>query len=817
MGAFIQQRGWLAGLLTAGAVAIGLTLSVSHRLPSDSRPAEEIALGPAPESEPEDATFSAERSIPGPESERLVTTDERTTLTTRLPKGITSIDGEGGHGVHRAVLKNGVWFPVFSPGDALRSDGTADLASVAAVPLSITSGTPPPGQVGRPFAFGFEAIGGVPPYHWAFRLGAASASFAMDPSSGIFTGSLEAPLTTALEVFVADAEGTVDSARYPLAILEESALAIATASLPEAEMDVTYKTKLEATGGAPPYTWNVLGAEPAGLALTPNTGELTGTPTTAGAFTLEVSVIDQTQTTSTKTLTLTVTGSGLQIVTTELPDATVDTTYSAQLIGEGGTAPYTWKIAQELDEGLSFDPATGILSGTPIDAGEFTVEIQLADAIGATATKRLTLKIVNGLDITTPAPLFPGSPGVPYQLTFAATGGEPSYQWTVTNGTLPVDHSGREWTLSADGVLTGVAGPTEGVFRFTVEVRDAADQSFTKTYEIPVRRGLIAIASREKVGLAWQPEQIDRTLRSTGTALAGLAIVRSNARFPQTPSEGVLVYQGTGTNFVDRNLPTGGAYFYTLFVQTSGGSMHAFASAAVTVRPMTLQRARSGVSGDPFADRVTVFSPLTAGGFGASFVPANVTGPPDGKGTFAPASQPTELASLHARVGAGGSIVVEFIDNIVELGVGMDFTVFENVFFVGGKATVRFMEPAIVWVALFDGQWFRFPIDVVPPAAGASLNLRDPFYYNKGFAGRNGTTGSDPTNPTASGGDSFDVNELAVPGLTWIRFIKFQSTGDSALTDDFGADPVRHTAESNALSGNGSSGFDLDAVSAVNY
>ena len=170
MRAFFQKRGLLLALLIVGAVAIGLTLSVSHRTPADVLPAGEIALGPAPSSEPEDAASSAETSIPSPESERWITTDERTSVTTLLPKGITTIDGEGGRGVHRAVLKNGVWFPVFSPGDALRPDGTADLSPVAAVPLSITSGTPPPGQVGRPFAFGFEAIGGVPPYHWSGQL-----------------------------------------------------------------------------------------------------------------------------------------------------------------------------------------------------------------------------------------------------------------------------------------------------------------------------------------------------------------------------------------------------------------------------------------------------------------------------------------------------------------------------------------------------------------------------------------------------------------------------------------------------------------------
>ncbi|MFZ4768285.1 MAG: hypothetical protein ACOYMN_25340, partial [Roseimicrobium sp.] len=236
--------------------------------------------------------------------------------------------------------------------------------------------------------------------------------------------------------------------------------------------------------------------------------------------------------------------------------------------------------------------------------------------------------------------------------------------------------------------------------------------------------------------------------------------------------------------------------------------------------PMTLQRAQPGLAGDPFADRVVAFQPLRNGGYGALFVPGNITGPPDGKGTFAPAHLDTEVASLHAKVGAGGSVTLEFTDNIVELGSGVDFTVFENVFFEGGDANQRFMEPAIVWVALFEDQWYRFPIDVVPPATGTPVDLKtlkDPHYYNKGFAGRNATTSGDPTNPYASGGDSFDANELAIPGLTWIRYLKLQATGDNAMLDDVNGDPVRHTAQQGALSGGASSGFDLDAVSAVHY
>jgi hypothetical protein len=125
------------------------------------------------------------------------------------------------------------------------------------------------------------------------------------------------------------------------------------------------------------------------------------------------------------------------------------------------------------------------------------------------------------------------------------------------------------------------------------------------------------------------------------------------------------------------------------------------------------------------------------------------------------------------------------------------------------------MEPAVVEVALFEGQWFRFPVNVNPPVKGAP-DLTNPSYYAQGFAGVNATTGDDPTNASRSGGDSFDVNALGLASLTWVRFVRIQSTGDRAMADSSG-NIVHHTALQGALSGSGSSGFDLDAVSAVNY
>jgi hypothetical protein len=95
------------------------------------------------------------------------------------------------------------------------------------------------------------------------------------------------------------------------------------------------------------------------------------------------------------------------------------------------------------------------------------------------------------------------------------------------------------------------------------------------------------------------------------------------------------------------------------------------------------------------------------------------------------------------------------------------------------------------------------------------VNLRDPGYYALGFTGINATTGDDPTDPSRSGGDSFDLNLTGTP-LSWARYIRITSTGHLRLRDSTGR-LIEHTAENGSLSGGASSGYDLDAVSAVNW
>jgi len=579
--------------------------------------------------------------------------------------------------------------------------------------------------------------------------------------------------------------------------LNEVPLMIVTPHPAAVRVDEWLSHQFKAVGGTPPYSWNVeIEGEAAGFTLNAETGEFTGMSETPLSLPMSVYVTDAAEMQASATTSLII-GSAepLVIVTTDLPAGAVGQPYQAQLVASGGAVPYNWTLSAA-PEGWACGMETGLITGSFNAAEECELRVIVTDSI--TQVERVfKVRAEGGLDINTPSPLAPAAPGAYYSGVFQATGGTPPYRWEMTAGQLP---SG--WGLAEDGSLTGMAPELESRHEFGIRVTDTTEQTFEKTFQLSISKGLLVIPSREKAGLAWQYEAMQAAL---GNAVKGVSLKRN----------GTEVYRGQGTNVVDGPLVTGMSYSYELTALLADGTWMPYAAAVTTLLPMSTQRGQPGVRGDPYADKVVSYAPLSGGGYGSGNMPGNVTGPPDGASTFTPAYLPNHVLSLHATKAAGGSVVLEFADNIVAAGSGLDFTVFENVLFKNNDPNQRFMEPAIVEVALFEGQWFRFPFRVSVSADGA-VDLVQPAYYSKGFAGVNATTGDDPTDPTRSGGDSFDLAALGRPDLQWFRFIRLIATGDGVIQD--GADKaVRHTAENNSLSGNASSGFDLDAVSAVNY
>jgi MYXO-CTERM domain-containing protein len=84
----------------------------------------------------------------------------------------------------------------------------------------------------------------------------------------------------------------------------------------------------------------------------------------------------------------------LAITTTSLPAGTVGVAYSQALHAAGGTTPYAWSIALgSLPSGLSLDPSTGVIRGTPTSAGGAGVTVLVTDSHNPAQTDDQVLSI----------------------------------------------------------------------------------------------------------------------------------------------------------------------------------------------------------------------------------------------------------------------------------------------------------------------------------------------------------------------------------------------------------------------------------------
>jgi len=360
--------------------------------------------------------------------------------------------------------------------------------------LSLPTAILPNGTVNTPYPTQLlpAAIGGTGPYTYTAPAASLPPGLAFNPATREITGTPTQAGTYLIPVTVADVNGNTKTADYTIVVRDP--LALPAATLANGTVGIPYPTQAipAATGGVATYIYSAPAASlPPGLTFNPVTREITGTPTLAGTYTIPVTVTDGDGKTITRSYTIVV-GNPLVMPPAVLADGNVNVGYTSQPIPEatGGTGPYTYSaLLTSLPPGLTFNPATRVISGTPTQSGLYSVTVTVTDAVGTQASNTYSIRVIGALNLPTMA-LADGTVGTVYteQTLPEVTGGTGPYTYTSAN--VPLG-------LNFDPVTRKLTGtPTVGgTFTFSVTAKDAVNNSTTTTFTVKVKVDAPVVAS----------------------------------------------------------------------------------------------------------------------------------------------------------------------------------------------------------------------------------------------------------------------------------------------------------------------------------
>lgn len=266
-------------------------------------------------------------------------------------------------------------------------------------------------------------------------------------------------------------------------------------SLRDAVMGESYGyVKFGLSDGTLPVTWRLTG-QPSGMSIN-SSGEIYGTPSRAGRFTLTVRATNAGGSDTVRVPLVVL--QKPSITTARMSNATTDKKYTARLSAKGNT-PIAWEISG-LPETMSFTQnesgTTATITGTPVAAGDYAVKVRVSNAAGEAES---TIKFhVNGV-----------APRLTAAAARARVGEEYEETRIYATGTKPIEIT---YAISASDLAKfGISGLSDLGLAFTNDP-DNGTAKLTGTPKISVKNLPITFRAQNSVSSSAATKRVNLTI-----------------------------------------------------------------------------------------------------------------------------------------------------------------------------------------------------------------------------------------------------------------------------------------------------------------
>jgi uncharacterized protein YhjY with autotransporter beta-barrel domain len=355
-------------------------------------------------------------------------------------------------------------------------------------------------------------------------------------------------------------------------------LSPAAGTLSAGQVGVAYSQSFSAASGTVAYSYSATGLPP-GLSLDSSNGQLSGTPSSSGSFSLSITATDHFGATGSATYTLNISAVAVPVANPVFATVSANTSNALALSLSGGAATLVTVASAPLH-------GNAVASGTSITykpnagySGPDSFTYTASNGSGSSAPAMVSLTVTAPTLTLTPASgaLSAAQVGSAYNQSFSASGGAAPYSYAGSG--MPAGMS----LDSNSGLLSGTPTGT-GTYNLSVSVTDNHGAIGSASYTLTVAVGALPVANPVSTTVAANSGgAIDLSI--SGGAAISVAVVTP-------PLHGTATANGTSIFYTPVAGFAGTDSFRYTASNASGTSPAATVS--ITVAPPTLSISPAG-------------------------------------------------------------------------------------------------------------------------------------------------------------------------------------------------------------------------------